>query len=128
MVACTIVIGVYVECDSVRTEVLVARLVHLRVARQVDPQLQAVEEPTVHDERLRRRLDVEQPGARCHPLRVTVGDDSAATVGVLVDEGAVHDVGDGLEAAVGVPRGALGLARGVLHLAHLIHHDEWVEQ
>jgi hypothetical protein len=28
---------------------------------------------------------------------------------------------------VRVPWGALGLAGGILNLAHLIHHDEWVE-
>ena len=53
--------------------------------------------------------------------------DPAAAVGVLVLEGAVHDVRDGLEAAVRVPRRALGLARRVLDLAHLVHVDERVE-
>ena len=42
-------------------------------------------------------------------------------------ERAVDDVGDGLEAAVRVPRRALGLAGRVLDLAHLIHVDERVE-
>jgi hypothetical protein len=41
---------------------------------------------------------------------------------------AVDHVGDGLEAAVRVPRGALGLARRVLHLAHLVHVDERVQR
>ena len=36
-------------------------------------------------------------------------------------------VGDGLEAAVGVPVGALGLAGRVVDLAHLVHVDERVE-
>ena len=66
-----------------------------------------------------------EPGG--HPLGVAVGDGAAAAVRVLVDEDAVDDVGDGLEAAVRVPGGALGLARRVLHLAHLVHHDERVE-
>jgi hypothetical protein len=56
-----------------------------------------------------------------------VADRAAAAVGVGVLEGAVDDVGDGLEAAVRVPRGALGLTRGVLDLAHLVHVDERVE-
>ena len=43
------------------------------------------------------------------------------------EERAVDHVGDGLEAAVRVPRRALGLAGGVLDLAHLIHVDERVE-
>ena len=40
---------------------------------------------------------------------------------------AVDHVGDGLEAAVRVPRRALGLARRVLDLAHLVQVDERVE-
>jgi hypothetical protein len=66
-----------------------------------------------------------RPGG--HPLGGAVGDGAAAAVGVLVQEGAVDDVGDGLEAAVGVPRRALGLVRRVLDLAHLVHVDEGVE-
>jgi hypothetical protein len=42
-------------------------------------------------------------------------------------ERAVDDVGDGLEAAVRVPRRALGLAGRVVDLAHLVHVDERVE-
>ena len=48
-------------------------------------------------------------------------------VRVLVLEDAVDDVGDGLEPTVGVPRRALRLAGGVLHLTHLVHVDERVE-
>ena len=54
-------------------------------------------------------------------------DDPAAAVGVLVLEGSVDHVGDGLEAAVGVPVGAAWLARRVVDLAHLVHVDERVE-
>jgi hypothetical protein len=42
-------------------------------------------------------------------------------------EDAVDHVGDGLEPAVGVPGRALGLARGVVDLAHLVHVHERVE-
>ena len=42
-------------------------------------------------------------------------------------EDAVDHVGDGLEPAVRVPRRPLGLARGVLHLAHLVEVDERIE-
>ena len=48
-------------------------------------------------------------------------------VGVLVDERAVHQVGEGLEAAVRVPVGPARLADPVLDLAHLVHVDERVE-
>ncbi len=39
----------------------------------------------------------------------------------------VDHVGHGLEAAVGVPRSALGLAGGVFDLSHLIEMDERIE-
>ena len=109
------------------SDVLVTRLGHLEVGGQVDPELDPVEEAAADDELLRGSLDVEQAGARCHPLGVTVLDDTAPTVAVLVHEGAVKDVGDRLEATVRVPRGALGLTRCVLDLAHLVHVDEGVE-
>jgi hypothetical protein len=44
-----------------------------------------------------------------------------------VVEDAVHDVRDRLEAPVRVPWRALGLARRILHLAHLVHVDEGVQ-
>ena len=52
---------------------------------------------------------------------------AAAAVGVLVAEHAVEEVGHGLEAAVGVPRGALGGAGLPVDRAHLVHVDERVE-
>ena len=79
------------------------------------------------DELLGRRLDVQDARAGGHPLRGAVRDEAAAAVGVLVLERPVDDVGDGLEAAVRVPVGALGLVRGVVDLAHLVHVDERVE-
>jgi len=108
-------------------DVLVARRRHLQPGRQVDPQLEAVEQAAADHEFLRRRLDVQDAAARGHPLGVAVGDQPAAAVGVLVTEGAVDDVGDGLEPAVRVPRGALGLAGAVVDLAHLVHVHERVE-
>ena len=86
-----------------------------------------MEEAAAHDEVLGRLLDVQDAGARRHPLGVTVGDDAAAAVGVVVLEDAVDHVGDGLEAAMGVPGRALGLAGRVLDLAHLVEVDEGVE-
>ena len=76
---------------------------------------------------VRRPLDVQDPAPGGHPLRGAVLDDAAAADGVLVLEGAVDHVGDRLEAAVGVPGRALGLARAVVDLAHLVHVDEGVE-
>ena len=87
-----------------------------------------MEEPAAHDERLGRGLDVQDAGARRHPLRRPVGDEPAAAVGVLVLEGPVDHVRDGLEAAVGVPGCALRLAGAVVDRAHLVHMHERVER
>ena len=113
--------------DLAGPDVLVARLGHLEPRRQVDPELEAVEEAAAHHQLLGRLLDVQDAAAGRHPLGVAVGDEAAAAVGVLVPEHPVDDVRDGLEAAVRVPRGALGLARRVLDLAHLVHVHERVE-
>ncbi len=109
-------------------EVLIARRGQFVPPRQVDPQLQSMEQPTAGDQVLRRRLDVEDPRAGGHPLGRAVGDRPAPAVGVGVHERPVDDVGHGLEAAVRVPGRALGLPRRVVHLAHLVHHDERIEQ
>ena len=77
---------------------------------------------------LGRRLDVQDAGSGRHPLGVAVGDQATAAVRVGVLELAVDHVRDRLEPAVRVPRGALRLARGVIHLAHLVHVDERVER
>jgi len=86
-----------------------------------------VEQSALLDEPLGRCLDVQQARPGRHPLGVAVGDRAATAVAVVVVEDAVDDVGDGLEAAVRVPRRALGLAGRVLDLAHLVHVNERVE-
>ncbi len=116
------------EPDVTAAQVLVARVDPLLVAREIDPELDAVEQATGLDQPLRWLLDVQDAAAGGHPLGVAVADRAAATVVVLVVEDAVEDVGDGLEAAVRVPRGALGLTGRVLDLAHLVHVHEGVEQ
>src|SRR5688572_12548164 len=70
---------------------------------------------------------MQDAGPGGHPLGVAVRDDSPATVRVAVLERAVDHVGDSLEAAMRVPGRALRLARGVLHLAHLVEMDERIE-
>ena len=117
------------QADGAAAQVLVARRRPLLLARQVDPQLDAVEQATADVTSHSGGVSMcRMPAAGGHPLGVAVGDEPAAAVGVLVLEDAVDDVGDGLEAAVRVPRRALGLARRVLDLAHLVHVDERVEQ
>src|SRR5438094_375907 len=99
--------------NRVGPNVLVARGHHLVARRQVDPQLQTVEQSTAGNQPLRGPLDMQNPGTSGHPLRITVGNDPTAAVGIAVLESTIDHVGDGLEAAVRVPRGALWLARSV---------------
>ena len=114
--------------DVARADVLVAGGNPLLRGGEVHPQLEAVEQAATRDELLRRALDVQDARPGGHPLRVAVGDQPAATVGVLVLEGAVDHVGDGFEAAMRMPWRALGFAGRVLHLAHLVHVDERVDE
>jgi hypothetical protein len=74
-----------------------------------------------------RGLDVQDALASGHPLGGAVGDDATATGGVCMFDDAVHHVGHGLEAAVGMPGGPLRFARRVVHLADLVEVDERVE-
>src|ERR1039457_995557 len=94
---------------------------------QIDPQLEAVEETAAGDQLLGWTLDVQNARAGGRPLSVAVGDQPAPTVRVLVLEGAVDHVRDRLEAAMRMPRRALGFAGLVLHLTHLIHVDERID-
>src|SRR5262249_8110566 len=55
-----------------------------------------------------------------------VGDQAAAAVGIAVAEGPVHDVGDGLKAAVRVPGRALRLAGCVLDGSEVVEQQEGV--
>src|SRR5207244_681146 len=97
------------ERDVARLEALVAGLDHLVLGRQVDPELDAVEQPARLDQRSRWGLDVEDAAAGGHPLGGAVTDQPATAVAVLVLHRAVDHVGHGLEAAVGVPARAPGL-------------------
>src|SRR5215469_212006 len=108
-------------------DVLVPGAGHFELCGQVHPELESVEQAPAGDQFLGRLLDVQDAATGGHPLGVAVGDQPTATVGVLVAEDPVDDVGHGLEAPVWVPRGPLGLTRGVVHLAHLVHVDERVE-
>ena len=87
-----------------------------------------MEESAAGDQRLRRPLDVEDAGPSRHPLGGAIGDQAAPAGGVLVLKGAVDHVGHGLEAAMRMPGRALRFARSVLHLTHLIHVNEGIQQ
>ena len=86
-----------------------------------------MKQPSTHHQVLGGSLNMQDSCSSGHPLRCAVVDDAAATDGVSMFEDALKKVGDRLEAAVGVPRRALGFAGGVVHFAHLIHVDERVE-
>ena len=116
------------QFDVAGLDVLVPGRHPLLGARQVDPQLDAVEEAALGHQFGRGLLDVLDSGRGGHPLGGAVGDEAAAAGGVLVLEGAVDDVGDGLESAVGVPGGALRLAGRVLDGAHVVEEQEGVGQ
>ena len=84
-------------------KVLVALRDELLGAREVDPQLHAVEQPATGHEAVRRPFDVHDPGAGGRRLDVAVGDPAAGAIGVRELHDAVDDVGDGLKPAA-VPR------------------------
>jgi hypothetical protein len=107
---------------------LIPRGSELVLLRQVHPELDAVERPAAFDQFCRWRFDVQDAGARRHPLRRAVGDQPATTVRILVREPAVDHVGDRFESAVRMPVGPPGLAGLVFHLAHLVHVHEWVQR
>ena len=86
-----------------------------------------MEDAAALDEFGGRGLDVQDSGTGRHPLGGAVGDQAAATVGILVGEPAVDHVGDGFEPAVRMPVGASRLPGLVLHLTHLVHVYERVE-
>jgi hypothetical protein len=113
--------------DRFGLEVLVLRVDPLLRARQVHPQLEAVEPTACGDHVMRRCLDVKDALAGGHPLRVAVADHATATgrVGVLDD--AVHHVRDGLEPAMRMPGCPLGLTGRVVHLADLVEVNERIE-
>ena len=70
---------------------------------------------------------MEQARSGGHPLGVSVGDDTAAALGVLVLHDPVDHVCNRLEPTVRVPRCAFRFAGCVFHLAHLVEMDERVE-
>ena len=83
-----------------------------------------MEEAATLDQLFGRQLVVEDARPGGHPLRRAGGDDSAAAVAVGVLERAVHDVRDGLEAPMRVPRSALCLAGRVFDRSDVVEQQE----
>ena len=86
--------------DLRRAEVLVARLRHLELRRQVDPELEAAHAPVGAGP---RHLLVHDAAAGRHPLHVAGADRAGVADAVAVVDLAGQHVGDGLDAAVRVP-------------------------
>jgi hypothetical protein len=60
------------------TDVLVAGRGQLQPGRQVDPELEAVEQPAFHHDLLGRSLNVEDPATGSDPVNVALGDEGVA--------------------------------------------------
>ncbi len=102
----------------------VARVHHLVGGRQVGPELEAVHRA------LRVALGhllVDDAAAGGHPLHVARGDDAAVAQAVAVLDVAAQDVGDGLDAAVGMPGEALEVVVGLVR-AEVVEQQERVVQ
>lgn len=119
-------VGAGEQNNALAAEILVARGRKLVATRKIDPELDSMEKPAGHDEFFRRCFDVEEARACGHPLRITVGDDAASTMRVLVNKRTVNHVGNGFESAVWVPGCASGLASGPVDRTHFVHVDEGV--
>jgi hypothetical protein len=76
----------------------------------------------------RGHLGVDHAGAGGHPLHVAGAEAAAVADGVLVLELALEDVADGLEAAVRMVGRADRLSGGVVDRAHLVEHQEGVDE
>src|SRR5436309_4612290 len=99
---------------------------HLQTPRQVDPDLEAVDAPTLLPDALRGHLGVHDPRARGHPLHVTGPETPPVARRVLVLEFALERVGDGLEAAVRMVRCADRLTGRVVHRPQLVDEEKGV--
>jgi len=89
----------------------VAGRAHLFPGREIKPQLKAVHRPVCI---ALRHLLMDNAAARRHPLHVAAGDDAAVAQAVAVLDLAFQHIGDGLDAAVGMPGETLEVVgRGV---------------
>ena len=109
--------------DRRRGDVLVARRGHLERGRQIGPQLEAVH-PALRI--ALRHLLVQDAAAGRHPLHVAGAERAAVAEAVAVGHRAGEHVGDGLDAAVRVPREPGEVVRGPV-VAEVVEEQEGVE-
>jgi hypothetical protein len=104
---------------------LVARFGHFEMRRQVDPQLEAGDEPAWT---AAGHFLVQDAAARTHPLHVAGKDSAFVAEAVAVGGGAFEHVGDGLDAAVRVVgEAADGTFERVVE-GEVVEEQEGVEQ
>ena len=89
---------------------LVAGRGQLEGGREVEPELDRVERPTVAVGPFAGQLVVKDAATGGHPLGVAFGDHTTAAVGVVIGDLAVEDVAARLDAAVRIPRRAFRFA------------------
>src|SRR5262249_7308130 len=103
--------------------VLIARRGHLERRRQVRPQLEAVHAPA----RIAlRHFLVQNPAARGHPRHVAGAERALVAEAVAVIDRAGEHVGDGLDAAVGMPGETGAIVLGTV-VTEIVEQEERIE-
>src|SRR5512143_3057098 len=105
-------------------DVAVPRVHHLTRLRKVGPELESLHDTVVVS--LRHFL-VDDAASRGHPLHISRRDDALVAHAVAVLDIALKDVGDRLDAAVGVPGKSLDVSVGV-RVSEVIEQEERVEE
>src|SRR6266536_3980291 len=108
--------------------ILITRLRQLEPARQVHPDLKAVDAAAALEELARRQLGVDDAATGSHPLHVARVDHAAMACGILVLDAAFENVRDGLEAAMRMIGCADRLAGSVLDRTQLVDEQERVHE
>jgi hypothetical protein len=104
-------------------DVLVARSRHLQRRGQIGPKLEAMHAAQAVT---LRHLLVKDAAARCHPLHITSCQTAAVSQAVAMVDRASQYIGDGFDAAVGVPRETFKIVAG-LFVAKIIEQEKGIE-
>ena len=103
--------------------VLIARRRHLERRRQIRPQLEAVHAPA---RVALRHFLMQDAAAGGHPLHVAGAERAVVAEAVAVVDRAGEHVGDGLDAAMGMPREAGAVVLGTV-VAEIVEQEERIE-
>ncbi len=107
-----------------RLEALIPGLGHLLRGGQVRPQLESTHPAPVVTP---RHLLVDDAAAGRHPLHVAAPDGARVPEGVPVVDLALEHVGDGLDAAMGMPGESRAVERGIV-ATEIVKHEEGIEK